>query len=192
MINLQGRPLLYSQGSRGTQTSINTSGRDCWMTWKQLLAGSTPFTHTDLNNCGWRLFGLGLVGFKNYDSPKENGARTESFSSFDCWAEVCRVNSMSDPNTCSYRRIKSCWIMASPPMNHHLRLTTARGDYCLPSRADEQLWEWKQRHFFLSFSLHLQIEKPTANRRAVMLSGDALLKGQFICSKLSPMTQFMI
>lgn len=143
--------------------------------WKQLLVGSTSFTHTDLNICGWRLFGLCLVGLNTTKSIMTHW-REMPLEQSPClylivglrYAERTAYPLQADPNTCFHRRIKSCWIRASPPMNHHLRLTRARGDYCLPSQAEEQLWVWKQRHFFISFSLSLHIKKQTTNRRAVM------------------------
>lgn len=86
-------------------------------------------------------------------------------------AQICSTNSKSITGRV-YRRTKPCWIMVSRP-NHQLRLTTERVDYCLSSWADEQIWVWKQRHFFISCSLYIHIKKQTDNRWAVTACSSA-------------------
>lgn len=112
-----------------------------------------------------------VMSTNNNDWLKENITRRESLTMMDCWDHTCRANNTSITGWPEHmlglcRRIKTFWTVLSPHHHHHLRLTMARGDYCLSSQADDWIWVWKQRCFFPSFGLHLHIKKRTGKRRA--------------------------
>lgn len=197
VINLQDRPLqnkdFIHRGLGGPRLASV-----CWEQTDDVETTASRFH----NYCALRSYVLQLILWTesvwfvpcwfqyhqiNYNSLKENFAWTESLSMFDCGAPVCRANSIS----IHYRLTQTHasteeWtrgIMASPPMNHHLRLTRVCRDYCPSIWADEQLWVWKQRHFFISFIVYLRIKKQTSSGRAVMQCVNVCVCMETLCWK---------
>lgn len=95
------------------------------------------------------------------------------------------------------RRIKWCWITGITSHESPPKIVDSMQGLPRLQLSPRTALSVKKRHFFTSLEPlppHKEADCRQTGSDAVCprLHGDALLKGPFICSKLNPMTQFMI